>query len=73
MNWRTSFLTTTAILREQECWLCDRPVDTEYGVVDVLGSIGCIGATYADGTTIPVNAGPIARARDASLRKMFSL
>lgn len=62
-----------AVLREHECWLCDRPVSTDYGVIDVLGSIGCIAATYADDTSIAVNAGPKARERDASLRAMFGL
>lgn len=61
-----------AVLCEHESWLCDRPVATDYGVTDMFGSIGCIGATYADGTSIPVNAGPRARERDASLRAFFS-
>lgn len=62
-----------AILRERECWLCDRPVATDYGVVDVLGTIGCTSATYADGSCILVNDGPAARERDASLCALFSI
>lgn len=50
-----------ALLCEGECWLCDRPIATDYGVVDHDGTIGCARAIYADGTTIAIESEPVSR------------
>lgn len=50
-----------ALLREDECWLCDRPIATDYGVIEDDGAIGCTGVHYADGTTFAINTAPSMR------------
>jgi len=50
-----------ALLCEDECWLCDRPIATDYGVIGDDGAIGCTSVHYADGTTFAIDTAPSTR------------
>lgn len=52
-----------AILREQECWLCDGPANTRFNKSGQLHAVNEAALVYADGTALCVSGGSLLPSR----------